>query len=129
VSLLQGPEESKPDEKCTQPEVSFDTARIPLHSIAAVASHVGFIEEARTKVNAEMESMVLTGLMTLVRGVMLVCQYDIVSQNQALLASSLQTAYNFRVLCQTFPRRSKSEYVSRLTSQKYRNWRRARVRH
>ncbi|KAG6891762.1 hypothetical protein C0992_006183 [Termitomyces sp. T32_za158] len=57
----------------------------PLRSITAVAAHVRFIEEARTKITHEMESMVLTGLTTL---------------NQSLLASSLQTAYNLRVLPQ-----------------------------
>ncbi|RDB25440.1 Conserved oligomeric Golgi complex subunit 5 [Hypsizygus marmoreus] len=56
---------------------------IPLRSINAVAAHVPFIEEARAKVTSEMETMVLTGLSTL---------------NQSLLASSLQTAYNLRVL-------------------------------
>ncbi|KAG6862317.1 hypothetical protein C0995_016015 [Termitomyces sp. Mi166 len=58
---------------------------VPLRSIAAVAAHVRFIEEARTKVTNEMESMVLTGLTTL---------------NQSLLASSLQAAYNLQVLPQ-----------------------------
>ncbi|KAF7362065.1 Conserved oligomeric Golgi complex subunit 5 [Mycena venus] len=58
-------------------------AGIPLRSINAVAAHVPFIEEARTKVTSEMENMVLTGLTTL---------------NQSLLASSLQTAFNLRVL-------------------------------
>ncbi|GLB37263.1 putative golgi transport complex subunit 5 [Lyophyllum shimeji] len=56
---------------------------VPLRSINAVAAHVPFVEEARMKVTNEMENMVLTGLTTL---------------NQSLLASSLQTAYNLRVL-------------------------------
>ncbi|KAF7375982.1 ACT domain-containing protein [Mycena sanguinolenta] len=56
---------------------------IPLRSINAVAAHVPFIEDARTKVTTEMENMVLMGLTTL---------------NQSLLASSLQTAFNLRVL-------------------------------
>ncbi|KAF8054168.1 Golgi transport complex subunit 5-domain-containing protein [Lyophyllum atratum] len=56
---------------------------VPLRSINAVAAHVPFIEEARTRVTNEMENMVLTGLTSL---------------NQSLLASSLQTAYNLRVL-------------------------------
>ncbi|THV06795.1 hypothetical protein K435DRAFT_711109 [Dendrothele bispora CBS 962.96] len=54
-----------------------------LRSIQAVAAHIPFIEEARTKVTNEMESMVMAGLTTL---------------NQSLLASSLQTAYNLRIL-------------------------------
>ncbi|KAJ7668407.1 Golgi transport complex subunit 5-domain-containing protein [Mycena polygramma] len=58
-------------------------AGIPLRSINAVAAHVPFIEDARTKVTSEMENMVMTGLTTL---------------NQSLLASSLQTAFNLRVL-------------------------------
>ncbi|KAJ6497874.1 Golgi transport complex subunit 5-domain-containing protein [Mycena sanguinolenta] len=58
-------------------------AGIPLRSINAVAAHVPFIEDARTKVTTEMENMVLMGLTTL---------------NQSLLASSLQTAFNLRVL-------------------------------
>ncbi|KAJ7874696.1 Golgi transport complex subunit 5-domain-containing protein [Mycena olivaceomarginata] len=57
--------------------------RISLRSIDAVAAHVPFIEDARTRVTTEMETMVLTGLTTL---------------NQSLLASSLQTAFNLRVL-------------------------------
>lgn len=40
---------------------------VPLRSIAAVAAHVRFIEEAQTKITHEMETMVLTGLTTLVR--------------------------------------------------------------
>ncbi|KAJ7502790.1 Golgi transport complex subunit 5-domain-containing protein [Mycena galericulata] len=58
-------------------------AGIPLRSINAVAAHVPFIEDARIMVTSEMENMVLTGLTTL---------------NQSLLASSLQTAFNLRVL-------------------------------
>ncbi|KAJ7188486.1 hypothetical protein C8R46DRAFT_1157508 [Mycena filopes] len=46
-------------------------------------AHVPFIEEARSRVTSEMETMVLMGLQTL---------------NQSLLASSLQTAFNLRVL-------------------------------
>ncbi|KAF8170221.1 Golgi transport complex subunit 5-domain-containing protein [Mycena galopus ATCC 62051] len=56
---------------------------ISLRSIDAVAAHVPFIEDARTRVTSEMENMVLMGLSTL---------------NQSLLASSLQTAFNLRVL-------------------------------
>ncbi|KAF8659226.1 hypothetical protein AX16_001886 [Volvariella volvacea WC 439] len=56
---------------------------ISLRSINAVAAHLQFVEESRTKVTTEMQNMVKTGLATL---------------NQALLASSLQTAYNLRLL-------------------------------
>ncbi|KAJ7209565.1 Golgi transport complex subunit 5-domain-containing protein [Mycena pura] len=58
-------------------------AWISLRSIKAVATHVPYIEDARTKVTSEMQNMVLTGLTSL---------------NQSLLASSLQTAFNLRVL-------------------------------
>ncbi|KAJ7287365.1 Golgi transport complex subunit 5-domain-containing protein [Mycena rebaudengoi] len=90
VALLDGPitpPETAPlqstvaDAEGTNPENSG--SGIPLRAINAVASHVPFIEDARTKVTNEMENMVLTGLTTL---------------NQSLLASSLQTAFNLRVL-------------------------------
>lgn len=42
------------------------TNYIPLRSIHAVTEHVPFVEEARTNVTAEMQTMVLTGLSTLV---------------------------------------------------------------
>ena len=35
---------------------------IPLRSVNAVATHIPFIESARSKITAEMESMVLEGL-------------------------------------------------------------------
>lgn len=56
---------------------------IPLRSINAVAVHIPFIDSARTKVTADMESMVLEGLSQV---------------NQPLLATSLQTAHNLRLL-------------------------------
>ncbi|KAI0769620.1 Golgi transport complex subunit 5-domain-containing protein [Trametes elegans] len=56
---------------------------IPLSSIKAVAVHLPFIDAARAKVTTDMEGMVFTGLATL---------------NQSMLASSLQTAHNLRVL-------------------------------
>ncbi|KAI9456296.1 Golgi transport complex subunit 5-domain-containing protein [Russula earlei] len=56
---------------------------IPLHSINAVAVHIPFINSSRSKVTAEMESMVLEGLAQV---------------NQPLLATSLQTAHNLRLL-------------------------------
>ncbi|KIM91987.1 hypothetical protein PILCRDRAFT_809983 [Piloderma croceum F 1598] len=60
-----------------------DTTYIPLRSVNAVAAHIPFIEDAREKVTAEMQAMVLTGLSTL---------------NRPLLSTSLQTAANLRVL-------------------------------
>ncbi|KAI0329225.1 hypothetical protein GY45DRAFT_1325329 [Cubamyces sp. BRFM 1775] len=56
---------------------------IPLSSIKAVAVHLPFVDAARAKVTTDMEAMVFTGLATL---------------NQSMLASSLQTAHNLRVL-------------------------------
>ncbi|KAG2153694.1 Golgi transport complex subunit 5-domain-containing protein [Suillus bovinus] len=56
---------------------------VPLRFVKAAAAHIPFIEEAQCKVTREMESMIMTGLSTL---------------DQSLLASSLQTAYNLRVL-------------------------------
>lgn len=75
VALLDGPAPPSSDddtprnghadlEGMSNPEESG--ARIPLRSINAVAAHVPFIEDARTKVTSEMENMVLTGLTTLV---------------------------------------------------------------
>uniref|UniRef100_A0A0W0EYP2 Conserved oligomeric Golgi complex subunit 5 n=2 Tax=Moniliophthora roreri TaxID=221103 RepID=A0A0W0EYP2_MONRR len=60
-------------------------SKLLLRSVNAVNAFIPFIEESRTKVTSEMENMVLTGLATL---------------NQSILASSLQTAYNLRVLPQ-----------------------------
>ncbi|KAH9895023.1 Golgi transport complex subunit 5-domain-containing protein [Cubamyces lactineus] len=57
--------------------------QIPLSSIKAVAVHLPFVDAARAKVTTDMEAMVFTGLATL---------------NQSMLASSLQTAHNLRVL-------------------------------
>ncbi|KAI0365669.1 hypothetical protein BV20DRAFT_1099473, partial [Pilatotrama ljubarskyi] len=57
--------------------------RVPLSSINAIAAHLPFIDAARTKITTDMEAMVFTGLATL---------------NQSMLASSLQTAHNLRVL-------------------------------
>jgi len=47
--------------------ITRDTTYIPLRSVNAVAAHIPFIEDAREKVTAEMQTMVLTGLSTLVR--------------------------------------------------------------
>jgi hypothetical protein len=45
---------------------------IPLRSVTVVASHIPFIEDARTTVTAEMENTVLAGLTNLVKSVFLV---------------------------------------------------------
>ncbi|KAG7446461.1 uncharacterized protein BT62DRAFT_949336 [Guyanagaster necrorhizus] len=84
VSLLDDPA-SWVSEETRQSDVQSDDleSRISLRSVNAIAVHVPYIEDARAKVTSEMENMVLTGLTLL---------------NQSLLASSLQTAYNLRVL-------------------------------
>ncbi|EMD33616.1 hypothetical protein CERSUDRAFT_117729 [Gelatoporia subvermispora B] len=64
-----------------QEENSEDS--VPLTSVKAVAVQLPYIDAARTRVTTDMEAMVITGLATL---------------NQSLLASSLQTAHNLRLL-------------------------------
>lgn len=50
---------------------------VPLRSVNAVAAHIPFIEDARERVTAEMQAMVMTGLATLVRfSFHLECIYD-----------------------------------------------------
>jgi conserved oligomeric Golgi complex subunit 5 len=76
---------------------------IPLRSIDAVSVHLPLIESARSKVTAEMEAMILDGLtqaasyfpvIKLKRPMIHTC----LAQNQPLLATSLQTAHNLRLL-------------------------------
>ena len=77
--------------------------RIPLRAINAVSRHLPTVEAARIKVTTEMENMVMTGLSTLVCPLsppLSACSKFEVAQNQSLLASSLQTAFNLRVLPQ-----------------------------
>ncbi|KAK0437510.1 Golgi transport complex subunit 5-domain-containing protein [Armillaria borealis] len=80
VSLLGGPASWVSEENRQSDDLE---SRISLRSVNAIAVYVPYIEDARAKVTSEMENMVLTGLTSL---------------NQSLLASSLQTAYNLRVL-------------------------------
>lgn len=93
---LAGPKNSNHVQIIAFHEETIST--ISLRSINAVAAHIPFIEEARAKVASEMENMVLTGLTTLVRPFKFSCFPIDPSKNQSLLASSLQTAYNLRVL-------------------------------
>ncbi|KAL5507113.1 hypothetical protein ACEPAH_6569 [Sanghuangporus vaninii] len=81
----QSLDQDVPDETITDSiaEEEFDSVEIPLRSIHAVASHSPAIESARARIQSEMEIMVLTGLTGI---------------NRSLLASSLQTAHNLRVL-------------------------------
>ncbi|KAL0956119.1 hypothetical protein HGRIS_002286 [Hohenbuehelia grisea] len=87
VSLLDGPSQGKIGDATNTPAAAPDEnpaeETVSLRSIHAVAAHIPFIEDARNKVTNEMQSMVLSGLVTL---------------DQSLLASSLQTAFNLRVL-------------------------------
>jgi hypothetical protein len=68
VALLDGPKkEPNGDVETPDPaEVDSDSTIITLRSINAVTAHVPFIEDAQAKITAEMESMILTGLDTLV---------------------------------------------------------------
>ncbi|KAA1471874.1 hypothetical protein DENSPDRAFT_800169 [Dentipellis sp. KUC8613] len=66
-------------------DATADTSqdRIPLQAIQAISEHTPFIDAARARITSDMENMVMTGLS---------------ETNQSLLASSLQTAHNLRVL-------------------------------
>lgn len=96
ASLLSGPESS--EEKDAKAIGDYNK-HISLSSVKVVAAHANFIEEARAVITTEMENMVLRGLANLV------CSFHFsnethpdLMQNQTLLASSLQTAYNLGVL-------------------------------
>ncbi|RDX50077.1 hypothetical protein OH76DRAFT_1437882 [Lentinus brumalis] len=82
TALLETPAEQASGDSSTNLDQS-NGEHIPLSSIKAVAVHLPFVDAARTRVTTDMEAMVITGLATL---------------NQSLLASSLQTAHNLRVL-------------------------------
>ncbi|KAI6046013.1 hypothetical protein EDC04DRAFT_2864916 [Pisolithus marmoratus] len=58
---------------------------VPLRSVNVVAAYIPFISNTRAKVTKEVEAMVIQGLTAL---------------DQSLLASSLQAAYNLRILPQ-----------------------------
>ncbi|THH21356.1 hypothetical protein EW146_g175 [Bondarzewia mesenterica] len=84
--LLDDPQNALPPAPSAAPpneEPAPHNRRISLREVRAVAVHIPFIDTARAKVTGEMETMVLTGLADI---------------NQSLLASSLQAAYNLRVL-------------------------------
>lgn len=83
-----------------RPSQDFSTGRISLRSINIVNSHIAGLEDARLTVTSQMESLVLSGLETLVRvqtitGIRLLIQR---LKDRSALASSLQTAHNLRVL-------------------------------
>ncbi|EIN11737.1 hypothetical protein PUNSTDRAFT_119002 [Punctularia strigosozonata HHB-11173 SS5] len=81
VAELMALIDAKPEPHAT--DSAAPAEEIPLRSVNAIAAYIPFIEQAKVKITTEMETMVLTGLAT---------------TNQALLASSLQTAFNLRVL-------------------------------
>ncbi|KAL0580334.1 hypothetical protein V5O48_001671 [Marasmius crinis-equi] len=89
VALLDRPKDDNDDTETPReledPISTPSLIQTSLRSVNAVAAFVPFLDDAKTKVTSEMENMVLTGLTTL---------------NQSLLASSLQTAFNLRVLPQ-----------------------------
>lgn len=83
-SILDGPSDS--------------SSGISLRSITAVAAFESFVEDSRALVDAEMEHMVINGLKGLVGGQLCPSTWAHLVQNQTVLASSLQTAYNLGVL-------------------------------
>ncbi|KIJ19018.1 hypothetical protein PAXINDRAFT_128297 [Paxillus involutus ATCC 200175] len=85
-ALLDGPDEDQEgalSHTDAESMLPANTNSIPLRSVNAAAAHIPFITNARKKVTEEMQAMVVQGLTSL---------------DQSLLASSLQTAYNLRVL-------------------------------
>ena len=78
----------------------FSTGRISLRSINVVNSHVAGVENARLTVTGQMETLVLSGLETLV-SIHAITRIQLLIQrpkDRSALASSLQTAHNLRVL-------------------------------
>jgi hypothetical protein len=99
VALLDASEDESVATVEDVPGTLTTTATIPLRSINAISDHIPFIENSRAKVTTEMEAMVLTGLTDLASFV-INSHYHFLTmpQNQPLLASSMQTAHNLRVL-------------------------------
>ncbi|KAI0697261.1 Golgi transport complex subunit 5-domain-containing protein [Cytidiella melzeri] len=78
VSLMEPP--------ATSADLSTPTSgteHVPLSSVKIVSTYLSYVESARERVTYDMEQMVINGLRT---------------RNRSLLASSLQTAHNLRVL-------------------------------
>lgn len=89
--MLEGEERTSHD---------FSTGRISLQSINVVNNHIAGLENARLTVTGQMETLVLSGLETSVSvyaitGIQLLIRRF---KDRSALASSLQTAYNLRVL-------------------------------
>lgn len=83
IALLDTSDEYPPEATEGTEQIPPPVSGVSLRSISAVSAQIPFVEDSRAKVTAEMENMILLGLTNL---------------NQALLASSLQTAHNLRVL-------------------------------
>lgn len=108
---------------------SFNESTV--RSINAVAAHVQFIEEARTIVTNEMESMVVTGLATLVRKLFFhsglqsnIFLFSIRISHFSLLLFKLHITsacclISYRNYYMISPRPSRSEFVAHLTCQRY----------
>lgn len=101
-TLVEAPTERTNDDvpnSNSEAELEDAVPNISLRSINAVITHLPAVEAARAKVTAEMESMVVQGLKDLVCLLTLTSNLaDEPIQNQSLLASSLQTAFNLRIL-------------------------------
>lgn len=101
-TLVEAPTERTSDDvpnSNSEAELEDAVPNISLRSINAVITHLPAVEAARAKVTAEMESMVVQGLKDLVRPLTRILYLtDGPIQNQSMLASSLQTAFNLRIL-------------------------------
>ena len=87
VALLEEPSTSDDTTDGTdKPDDAADT-EIGLRSILAVTSYIPSIETARSKITSEMETMVLTGLATLVR---YQCTREVVRRGDQRLRARLQ---------------------------------------
>ena len=93
VALLEEP--STPDDDTVGIDKSDDAtdSEIGLRSIRAVTSYIPSIETARSKITSEMETMVLTGLATLVR--LIVDSCTVLHLNRTFYFVSLMTWSKF----------------------------------
>ena len=66
LALLTGSEDQKEPHAATEETATDQNFNISLRSLNAVSAYLPFIEEARAKVTADMENMVLSGLTSLV---------------------------------------------------------------
>ena len=71
VALLDVPTQNtqldlSDSEETSNPDQELELVEVPLRSVRAVTDHIPAIETARNKITSEMETMVLSGLATLV---------------------------------------------------------------